>query len=49
MEYSFANNMMIEKTTIEYINFLTSSTSGNIKSGFSSFVNAIKAKSRVKI
>ena len=47
MEYSFANNMMIEKTTIEYINFLTSSTSGNIKSGFSSFINAIKAKSRV--
>ena len=47
MEYSFANNMMIEKTTIEYINSLTSSTSGNIKSGFSSFINAIKAKSRV--
>ncbi len=47
MEYSFANNMMIEKTTIEYINFLSSSTSGNIKSGFSSFINAIKAKSRI--
>ena len=47
MEYSFANNMMIEKTTIEYINFLTSSTSGNIKSGFYSFINSIKAKSRV--
>ena len=47
MEYSFANNMMIEKTTIEYINFLSSSTSGNIKSGFSSFINAIKAKSRM--
>jgi len=47
MEYSFANNMMIEKTTIEYINFLTSSTSGNIKSGFSAFINAIKAKSRL--
>lgn len=47
MEYSFANNMMIEKTTIEYINFLSSSTYGNIKSGFSSFINAIKAKSRI--
>ena len=47
MEYSFANNMMIEKTTIEYINFLTSSSSGNIKSGFSSFINAIKANSRL--
>jgi len=47
MGYSFANNMMIEKTTIEYINFLSSSTSGNIKSGFSSFINAIKANSRI--
>ena len=47
MEYAFANNMMIEKTTIEYINFLSSSTSGNIKSGFSSFISAIKAKSRI--
>ena len=47
LEYSFANNMMIEKTTIEYINFLSSSTSGNIKSGFYSFINAIKAKSRI--
>ena len=47
MEYSFANNMMIEKTTIEYINFLSSSTSGNIKSGFYSFINSIKAKSKI--
>jgi len=47
LDYSFANNMMIEKTTIEYINFLSSSTSGNIKSGFSSLINSIKANSRV--
>jgi len=47
LEYSFANNMMIEKTTIDYINFLSSSTSGNIKSGFYSFINSIKAKSRI--
>ena len=47
LEYAFANNMMIEKTTIEYINFLSSSTSGNIKSGFSSFINSIKAKSKI--
>ena len=47
LEYSFANNMMIEKTTIDYINFLSSSTSGNIRSGFSSLTNSIKAKSRL--
>ena len=42
LEYGFANNMMIEKTTIEYINFLSSSTSGKIKSSFYSFVNSIE-------
>ncbi len=47
LEYGFANNMMIEKTTIEYINFLSSSTSGNIKSGLFSFISSIKAKSKV--
>ena len=47
LEYEFANNMMIEKSTIDYINFLSSSTSGNIRSGFTSFVNSIKAKSRI--
>ena len=47
LEYGLANNMMIEKTTIDYINFLTSSSSGNITSGFISFINSIKAKSRI--
>ncbi len=44
-EYSFANGMMINKTNIEYINFLTSSSLGNIKSGFFAFVNSIKTSS----
>ena len=44
-KYSFANGMMINKTNIEYINFLTSSSLGNIKSGFSSFINSLKTSS----
>ena len=47
LEYAFANNMMIEKTTIEYINFLSSSSNGNILSGITAFTNSIKAKSRI--
>ena len=38
-EYSFANGMMIDKNNIEYINFLTSSSLGNIRSGFIVFLN----------
>ena len=44
-EYSFANGMMIDKNNIEYINFLTSSSSGNIRSGFITFLNSIKKNS----
>ena len=44
-KYSLANGMMINKTNIEYINFLTSSSLGNIKSGFSSFINSLKTSS----
>ena len=47
LEYGFANNMMIEKTTIDYINFLSSSSLGNIKSGLTSFINSIKARSKL--
>ncbi len=47
LDYSFANNMMIEKSTIDYINFLSSSTSGNIRSGFTLFINSIKTNSRL--
>ena len=44
-KYSFANGMMINKTNIEYINFLASSSLGNIKSGFYAFVNSLKTSS----
>ena len=44
-KYSLANGMMINKTNIEYINFLTSSSLGNIKSGFSAFINSLKTSS----
>ena len=44
-KYSFANGMMIDKNNIEYINFLSSSSSGNIKSGFLAFLNSIKSRS----
>ena len=44
-EYSFANGMMIDKNNIEYINFLTSSSKGNIRSGFIAFVNSIRKRS----
>ena len=45
--YSFANSMMIDKSNIEYINFLSSSSLGNIKSGFIALINSIKAKSNL--
>ena len=44
-EYSFANGMMIDKNNIEYINFLTSSSLGNIRSGFIAFLNSIRKSS----
>ena len=44
-EYSFANGMMIDKNNIEYINFLTSSSLGNIRSGFIAFSNSIRKRS----
>ena len=44
-EYSFANGMMINKKNIEYVNFLTNSSLGNIKSGFITFLNSIKKSS----
>ena len=44
-EYSFANGMMINKTNIKYINFLTSSSLGNIRSGFLAFLNSIRKSS----
>ena len=44
-EYSFANGMMINKNNIEYVNFLTSSSLGNIRSGFITFLNSIKKSS----
>ena len=46
-KYSLANGMMINKTNIEYINFLTSSSQGNIKSGFSSLINSLKTSSKL--
>ena len=46
-KYSFANNMMIDKNNIEYFNFLSSSSLGNIKSGFLAFLNSIKSKSNL--
>ena len=44
-EYSFANGMMIAQRNIEYINFLTSSSQGNIKSGLIIFLNSIRKSS----
>ena len=44
-EYSFANGMMIDKNNIEYINFLTSSSLGNMRSGFIAFLNSIRKSS----
>jgi len=44
-EYSFANGMMIDKNNINYINFLTSSSLGNIRSGFIAFLNSIRKSS----
>ena len=44
-EYSFANGMMIDKNNIEYINFLTSSSLGNIRSGFIALSNSIRKNS----
>ena len=46
-KYSLANGMMINESTIENINFLTSSSLGNLKSGFFSFINSIKTNSRL--
>ncbi len=44
-DYSFANGMMIDKNNIEYVNFLTNSSLGNIKSGFITFLNSIRKSS----
>ena len=44
-DYSFANGMMINKNNIEYINFLTSSSLGNVRSGFIAFLNSIRKRS----
>ena len=44
-EYSFANGMMIDKNNIEYINFLTSSSLGNMRSGFIAFLISIRKSS----
>ena len=44
-EYSFANGMMIDKNNIEYVNFLTASSLGNIRSGFITFLNSIRKSS----
>ena len=43
--YSLANSMMINQKNIEYINFLASSSLGNIKSGFFAFINSLKTRS----
>ena len=44
-KYSFANSMMIDKNNIKYINFLTSSSLGNIRSGFFALINSLKTSS----
>ena len=46
-EYSFANGMMIDKNNIEYINFLTSSSLGNMRSGFTALSNSIRKSSNL--
>ena len=48
-EYSFANGMMIDRNNIDYINHLTSSSQGNIKSGFIAFLNSIRKSSNFLI
>ena len=45
IEYSFANGMMIDKNNIQYIDFLTSASRGNIRSGFIVFLNSIRKNS----
>ena len=45
IDYSFANGMMIDKNNIKYINFLTSSSLGNVRSGLISFSNSIRKRS----
>ena len=45
IDYSFANGMMINKNNMEYINFLTSSSLGNVRSGFIAFLNSVKKRS----
>lgn len=45
-KYSFANSMMIDENNIKYINFLTSSSLGNIRSGFFSLINSLKTSSK---
>ena len=44
-KYSFANGMMIDKNNIEYVNFLTSSSLGNVRSGLIIFLNSIRKRS----
>ena len=44
-KYSFANGMMINKKNIDYIDFLTSSSLGNIRSGLVAFLNSITKSS----
>ena len=44
-EYSFANGMMIDKNNIQYINFLTSNSQGNLRSGLIAFLNSIRKNS----
>ena len=46
-EYSFANGMMIDKNNIDYINSLTSSSLGNIRSGLIAFLNSIRKSSNL--
>ena len=46
-EYSFANGMMIDENNIEYVNFLTSSSQGNIRSGLITFLNSIRTSSNL--
>ena len=44
-DYSLANGMMIDKNNIGYVNFLTSSSLGNIRSGFITFLTSIRKSS----
>ena len=45
LAYSYANGMMIEKNNIDYINYLTRSNLGDLKSGINAFINSIRTKS----